>query len=76
MTVNDAKNLPPTYMDVGELDLFRDEDLQYAATLGKAGVPCEFHMFPGVPHAFEGFAPEAAVSKAVMEGRFRAIRSL
>nr|POE88398.1 carboxylesterase nlhh [Quercus suber] len=30
MTVEDAVGLPPAYIDVGELDLFRDEGLEYA----------------------------------------------
>ena len=76
MTVKDAGNLPPCYMDVGELDLFRDEDLEYAQKLGKAGVECEFHLVPGVPHAFEGFAPAAEVSRMTFENRFRVIKGL
>jgi acetyl esterase/lipase len=76
MTVKDAAALPPCYMDVGELDLFRDEDIEYAQTLGKAGVECEFHLIPGVPHAFEGFAPEAEVSRMTFENRFRVIKRI
>jgi acetyl esterase/lipase len=75
-TVKDARGLPPAYMDVGELDLFRDEDIEYVQTLGKAGVECEFHLVPGVPHAFEGFAPEAEVSRMTMENRFRVLKAL
>ena len=76
MTVKDAGNLPPCYMDVGELDLFRDENIAYVQTLGRAGVECEFHLIPGVPHAFEGFAPEAEVSRMAMEQRFRVLKGL
>ena len=32
------------FTQVGELDIFRDEDLEYARTLGKAGIECEFHL--------------------------------
>ena len=48
MTVEDAAGLPPAYIDVGELDIFREEDLQYAMTLGRAGISCEFHLIPAV----------------------------
>ena len=43
--------LPPTFIDVGELDLFRDEDIQFAARLIQAGVPTELHVYPGAYHA-------------------------
>lgn len=75
MTVQDAQGLPPAYIDVGELDIFRDEDLAYAKTLTQAGVSCELHLLPGVPHAFEGFATEAQVAIRTMEYRCKAITS-
>lgn len=48
------QGLPPTYVDVGTLDLFRDEDIAYAARLAKDHVEVEFHLWPGLPHGFEG----------------------
>ena len=30
---NNLAGLPPTFIDVGELDLFRDEDIQFTARL-------------------------------------------
>jgi acetyl esterase/lipase len=51
---NDLSGLPPSYIDVGDLDLFRDEDVEYAMRLMKAGVPTELHVFPGCYHAWEG----------------------
>jgi len=76
MTVKDARGLPPCYIDVGELDIFRDEDLEYARTLGKAGVECELHLLPQVPHAFEGFVPDAEVSRTTIETRCKVIKAL
>lgn len=67
--------LPATYIDCGELDLFRDEDFAYATRLAKANVSCEFHMYPGVPHAFEVMASTIAVSQTAIANRFRAIKS-
>ncbi|KAK5125337.1 hypothetical protein LTR85_000446 [Meristemomyces frigidus] len=75
MTVADAKDLPPAYIDVGELDIFRDEGLEYARKLGQAGVSCEFHLLPSVPHAFEVFAPDSEVARAAMDFRHKAITS-
>ncbi|MGY4650952.1 alpha/beta hydrolase fold domain-containing protein [Mycobacterium sp. URHB0021] len=48
--------LPDTYIDVGDLDIFRDEDLSYARRLSDAGVPTELHVHPGGMHVFEALA--------------------
>ena len=44
--------LPPTWIGTGSLDLFLDEDLDYARRLVAAGVPVELHSYPGAIHAF------------------------
>ena len=49
----DLSGLPPTYICVGALDLFVDEDIAYAQRLLRAGVPTELHIIPGAYHAFE-----------------------
>ncbi len=33
----DVSGLPDTYIDVGDLDIFRDEDIAYARRLSDAG---------------------------------------
>lgn len=58
----DLTGLPPAFIDVGAVDIFRDESLAYAAALSHAGVPVELHLWPGGVHAFAGVAPGAAVS--------------
>ncbi|KAI2464422.1 alpha/beta hydrolase fold-domain-containing protein [Annulohypoxylon bovei var. microspora] len=50
----DLRGLPPTQIGVGSLDLFKDENLDYAARLVKADVGVEFHLYPGMPHGFDG----------------------
>jgi acetyl esterase/lipase len=72
----DLSLLPPTYIDVGDLDIFRDEDIAYARRLAKAGVTTELHVHPGAPHAFEGLAPQAAVSRRAIADRVRRLRAL
>jgi acetyl esterase/lipase len=67
------KGLPPTFMDVGEADLFRDEDIELAARLIKAGVTTEFHLYPGAFHASELFSPNAKLSKRIWEARYSAL---
>ena len=67
--------LPDAYIEVGALDIFRDEDIKYSQRLVAAGVMTEFHLYPGVPHAFEAIAPEAAVTKSALANRIRAMQS-
>lgn len=59
----DLAGLPPAFIDVGGLDLFRDEDIAYAARLWQAGVPCDLHVHPGAPHGFTALAPDAPLSR-------------
>jgi acetyl esterase/lipase len=59
----DLSGLPPTFISVGAVDGFRDEDVDYATRLNQAGVPTELHVYPGACHGFNLMAPEAAVSK-------------
>ncbi len=72
----DLSLLPPSYIDVGDLDIFRDEDITYARRLAGAGVATELHVHPGCPHAFEGLAPNAAISRRVIADRIRRLRDL
>lgn len=58
---SDLSDLPPTYVASGGLDLFLEEDLEYARRLMRAGVPVELHVYPGGFHGFD-FDPAAEVS--------------
>src|SRR5260370_1102676 len=40
----DLAGLPATFIDVGSVETFRDEDIDYAAPLSRAGVSVEVHM--------------------------------
>jgi acetyl esterase/lipase len=68
-TVAQLRGLPPTSIDVGELDAFRDEDIEYAQKLLQAGVPTELLVTPGAFHASENYNPAAPSSKRI--NRFR-----
>ena len=74
--LEDFGGLPPAYIEVGELDIFRDEALDYVRKLGQAGVSCEFHMYPGAPHGHDWLNLSADVSKRAVHARMCAIRSL
>jgi acetyl esterase/lipase len=70
----DLTGLPPAFVDVGTVDLFRDEDIAFAQRLMAAGVPIELHVHPGSYHAAETFAPDAALSKRIWALRLDALR--
>lgn len=72
----DLTGLPPAYIDVGDLDIFRDEDIDYARSLLAAGVPTELHVFPGCPHGFEVVAADLSVSRQALDNRVRRLAAL
>jgi acetyl esterase/lipase len=74
--LEDAAGLPPAYIEVGQLDIFRDEDIRYALTLSQCGVPVELHLHPGVPHEYDAIAFNANVSRRAQSDRDRVLRSL
>ena len=59
----DLRGLPPTFISVGALDVFADEDIDYANRLRHAGVPVEMHVYPGAPHGFDGLTPGTTIAK-------------
>jgi acetyl esterase/lipase len=70
----DLSKLPPAYIPVGALDLFVDENIEYAQRLIQAGVPTELHVYPGAFHGFDVFAPSAKVSKQFKADRDDALK--
>jgi triacylglycerol lipase len=47
------EGLPPTFIATGSMDLFLEEDVDYARRLIRAGVSTELHIYPGAFHAFD-----------------------
>ena len=70
----DLAGLPPTYICVGSLDLFLDEDIAYARRLLDAGVPTELHVYPGAFHGSTGTVPNAALSRRWRDDELASIR--
>ena len=70
----DLSNLPPAYITVGTMDLFRDENIEYARRLLAAGVPTELQVYPGCFHGSESMAAEAAVSQRMRQGYLDALK--
>lgn len=72
---DDLSGLPPTWIGTGSLDLFLDENLDYARRLSAVGVPVELHSYPGAPHAFTA-VPQAAIAQAYSRDLLGAITRL
>jgi acetyl esterase/lipase len=72
----DLSGLPACYIEVGQLDIFRDEDFAYAERLGRAGVTVEFQLRPGVPHEFETYAYASDVARRSAADRLRVLRGI
>jgi acetyl esterase/lipase len=70
----DLAGLPPTFINVGALDLFVDEDIEYALRLIRAGVPTELHVYPGGFHGFD--ASESALSRRATKDRIVWLRNV
>lgn len=55
--------LPPAFIGVGALDLFLEENIDYARRLIRAGVPAELHVYSGAYHGFDLVADAAVASR-------------
>jgi acetyl esterase/lipase len=66
--VENLAGLPPAWIGVGSVDLFANEDVEYARRLLQAGVSTELHLVPGGYHGFDLFVPQAPLSIAFTEG--------
>jgi acetyl esterase/lipase len=74
--LEDATGLPPAYIEVGQIDVFRDEDLAYVTKLSRAGVPVEFHLHPGAPHEFDSIAFASDLARRAIADRVRVLKSI
>jgi acetyl esterase/lipase len=71
---DDLSGLPPAWVGVGSLDLFHDEDVDYARRLTDSGVPCQLLVVPGAFHGFDAVLPKAGVSHSFWEAQAHALR--
>ncbi|OAQ65347.1 FAD binding domain-containing protein [Pochonia chlamydosporia 170] len=74
--MDDVTGLPPLYMDVGQLDTFFHDDFKYASKFVAAGIETEFHVYPGLPHAYEGMIRELPVGKQFIDNRMRQLKMI
>ncbi|MBA2681436.1 MAG: alpha/beta hydrolase [Ktedonobacteraceae bacterium] len=67
------EGLPAAFITVGSIDLFLEEDLEYARRLTRAGVPTELHVYPGAYHGFSMVA-DAQVTQTAERDQLAALK--
>lgn len=65
----DLGGLPPSFIDTGSAELFRDEDAAFASRIWAAGGAAELHVWPGGFHGFDALFPAARLSLVARETR-------
>jgi acetyl esterase/lipase len=71
--VAEVRGLPPTYIAVGSIDIFVDEDIAFAQRLIDAGISVELNVVPGAYHGFDLFAPKTEVTRKFIERLVQAL---
>jgi acetyl esterase/lipase len=70
---DDLTGLPPAFVDVGEIETFRDESIDYAQRLLAAGVSTELHVYRGAFHGFDLMAPDSTAGRLAWTLRWAAL---
>lgn len=70
---DELEELPPTFISTGALDLFAEEDIDYARRLMRVGVPTELHVWPGAFHGFD-LVPGTYIGDAARNASVAALR--
>lgn len=70
----DLSGLPPVFSFIGTVDPLLDENIEYWTRLIRAGVPVEYHIFPGCYHSFEIAVPDSRYGKMAYELMYSALR--
>jgi acetyl esterase len=71
---NQLRCLPPALITCAEIDPFRDEAVDYALQLLRAGVSAELHVFPRTCHGFDSLLPDWSDSKRLFALQGHALR--
>lgn len=74
--VDSVKGLPKTYIETGGLDIFRDENVEYALRIARENIDVELHLCPGLPHFSELMTPGTTPSRNAMAARVRAMQTV
>jgi acetyl esterase/lipase len=67
----DLTGLPPAWIYTSDIELFHDEDVEYARRLEAAGVDVTLEVVHAAPHGFEAWATDSPLA----QGLFRSARA-
>lgn len=70
----DLSGLPTAFVEAGSVETFRDESVDYASRIWRAGGQAELHVWAGGCHGFDGVVPEAPLSRAARAARIDWLR--
>ncbi|WP_369789933.1 alpha/beta hydrolase [Rouxiella sp. WC2420] len=70
----ELSGLPPAWLSVGTIDLFFDENMEYARRLARDGVALELNVYPGAFHGFSG-SSDAEIARRARADRQRSLSS-
>ena len=70
----DLSGLPPVFSYIGTVDPLLDENIEYWTRLIRAGVPVEYHIFPGCYHSFEISVPDSGYAQMAYGLLYNALR--
>lgn len=70
----DHRGLPPALVQTAEFDPLRDEGATYAETLRAAGVPVEYHCYPGMIHGFARMGGKVDMGRTALDDAAAALR--
>jgi acetyl esterase/lipase len=68
------RSLPATFITCSDIDPLRDEALDYAVRLLRAGIATELHVFAGTCHGFDSLLPDWEVAEQLFALQGRALR--
>ena len=71
---DDLSGLPPAFIGVGSIDLFLEEDLDYARRLIAADVPTGLLVVPGAFHGFDALAAPTRIARDFRAAVIAALR--
>jgi acetyl esterase/lipase len=72
----DLTGLPPAFIDVGSVEALRDDAIDYATRIWRAGGQAELHVWSGAFHSFDQWVPSAIVSRSAKATRIAWLRRL
>jgi acetyl esterase/lipase len=69
----DLGGLPPVLIQVGSIEILLGDATRFAARAGAAGVRVHLHVYPNMPHVFQGFYPALEESGEALDESARFI---